>query len=199
MQKLNPAVYYKKDMRIEIDGHKGYGTLVVQPLPEHRIKVKFGGKGDMVTLKTCHREEEMLDLGRRESFNFIPDEIMEQSGYCYLEIEAFDKEGRHSWGLVDFNNEKFQLPAHIRCNGSSYNSRGVTVCQSKEGLLQRIEFTEEVVMSSLAKCGTLPTEDGKVFVFNMPNRECTFIFKGTSGKMHKLLTIGYEEIIIRDL
>lgn len=199
-QKLDPLVYYKRDMKIEVNGRKGYGTLVVPKSGKYEIKAWFPGKGDLLTIKTCHREHEWEKTGRREKFNFRPTEGLEDSGLCYLEVAAFEhKKGRHAWAMVDFETERFTLPATIKCNGATYASNGVTICQAKEGSIQYVEFSERVTPARQGKCGALNSNDDQIFQFKMPNRECTFLFKGRSGKLHKLTTIGYEQLLIREL
>ena len=200
-QKLDPLIYYKRELRMDVNDHKAYGTMVIPKSDKYKIKIKFPGKGDLVTLKTCHRETEQEKLGRSEKMYFYPNKGMEDTGMCFLEIAAFEhKKGRHAWGIIDFESDLFTLPAHVKCNGNSYNSRGTTVCQSKEGLLQEIEFPEAVVGSDKALCDKLPFDkDNKKSRYKTSNRECTYIFKGKSGRFHKLTTIGYEKIIIREL
>lgn len=201
-QRLDPQIYYKKDMKVRVNGYVGNGVLVVPKSSEYDIKAWFKGEGDLVTMSTCHREVEWEDLGSREEFKFKPVKGMEDNGKCLMELAAYEhKRGRHSWAIIDFENTLFQLPALVKCNGSTYNSRGVTICQSKEGLYQQISFPEPVTFSKLSKCEPLPiSNDGKVSKFKMPNRECTFIFKGKeTGRLHKIMLVGYEEIIIRQL
>lgn len=201
-QKLDPLIYYKRDMQVEVNGFKGEGTLVVPKSNDYRIRAKFRGKGDLVTLKTCHREQEMEKLGWRETLNYVPNKGLEDDGKCYLELAAFEhKKGRHSWVLVDFESDLFKLPALIKCAGSTYNSRGVTICQSKEKLVQQIIFPEPVELSEKAKCyAKIEKPVSNIWEFHTPNRECTFIIRGKeSGRFHKLTLIGYEKIIIREL
>jgi hypothetical protein len=189
-------------MQVEVNGFKGVGTLVVPRSQDYRLRAKFRGKGDLVTLKTCHRENEMEKLGRSERLTFKPVGGLEDDGKCFLEVAAFEhKKGRHSWFMLDFENEQFTLPAFVKCNGSTYNSRGVTICQSKEGLVQVLEFPEPVKISEKAKCfDSIKKPSGAYWEFNMPNRECSVIAMGMeSGRMHKITLIGYEKIIIREL
>jgi len=199
-QKLNPQTYYKRDMLIEINGHKAEGTLVVPKADDYEIKAKFRGKGDLVTLQTCHREEQQEKLGKDEKILFIPVKGLEDAPGCFLEIAAFDHKGRHSWSLIDFENDLFQLPALIRCNGVVYNSRGVTICQSKQGLLQEIEFSEPVIQAESGSCGKLSSSTGMTLRYAIKPKICTYVFEGVeSGKLHKLTTLGGEKIIVRKL
>lgn len=204
-QKLDPQVYYKRTMHLKVNKVERRGVLVVPKASKYKIKAWFPGKGDLVTMKTCHREIEAEKLGTRETFDdFIPSLEMEDDGLCYLEIAAFEhKRGRHSFGIIDFENPKFNLPARVKCSGETYESRGTTICQSREGLTQKITFSEPVYLSPKAKCydkiANSFSVDKKVLSYKSPNRECTFILQGSSGRLHKLMTIGYEDILIREL
>lgn len=197
-QKADAEIYYKRDMYVEVNGRKAYGTLVVPYADKYKIKVKFPGKGDLVTLSTCHREEEHEKLGRFERIEFKPT-YKEKDGLCSLEIAAFEyKKGRHAWALIDFESSQFTLPAKVKCNGKQYESRGTTICQSKQGLYQELEFYEPVTISNLAKCSNLEVDGNKVR-FKVKPKECTYIIVGNSGFYHKLKVIGYEDILIRRL
>lgn len=197
-------VYYKRDlwMRVGPQGgksnpHEGVGALVVPHAPSYWFNVRFPGQGDLVTIKTCHRETSLEKAGTKEGFMFTPVAGLEDTGLCFLEISVFEEgRGRHAWGIIDFENPQFNLGAVLKCNGSTLVSRGTSICSSKAGLIQRIEFPEPVVGSNKSKCEQLPIT-GRVIQFKMPERECTYIYKGASGKLHKLTTIGHEKILIR--
>ncbi len=67
---IKKGVFYKRDMRIEYDGHKGIGVLV---LPEKilydSIEIKAKGRLDLFTFETCHavptREDAWDENGAR--------------------------------------------------------------------------------------------------------------------------------------
>jgi hypothetical protein len=115
--------------------------------------------------------------------------------------------GKHSFAFLDMETKDATLPATIKCNGNNYVSNGVSVCQSKEGLEQSIEFDTPVVWSPEAalrkQCRDIKYEilNGNRIIYEIPNRECVYIFteKGGDFRQHRLNTIGYEEILIREL
>jgi hypothetical protein len=197
---LDSDVYYKRDLQMKIsgrEGREGRGHVVAPHQDVYEINIKFPGKGDLVTFKTCHREIEVEKAGTSETVPYRPVAGIENTGLCFLEISVFEQgAGRHAWGIIDFENPQFTLDAVLKCNGSTTVSRGTSICASKAGLIQRIEFPEAVVGSDKSKCPPLPTA-GRVVEFKMPERECTYILKGASGKLHKLTTIGHEKILIR--
>lgn len=204
IQTPDPEVYYKRDMDLEVNGISYPGTLVVPKSGRYNMKIRFPGKGDLVLLRTCHREEELEDLGSSEQLYYYPATGLEDTGKCYLEVAAFSKkDGQHSWGMVDFQHEMWKLPAVLKCNGQTHNAQGVSICQSKFGLIQEVVFSEKISLSEKAKCfSKLDFEikdGGSVIRFIMPKGECAFVIRGESGKMHKLTTIGYEQILLREL
>ena len=202
-QKLDPLVFYSRDMGLNVNGYKSSGTIVVPKNNKYKIKLNPPGyaKMDFIILKTCHKEISVEKAGRKETIWHEPNVGIEDTGLCMAEISALEhKLGRHSFANIDFESDLFQLPSLVKCNGNTYNSRGTTICQSKEGLVQVIEFPEEVIPATTGKCGVLPSVDNKTFKYKTPNRICSFIFKGkVSGKFAKLTTIGYERLAIRKL
>ena len=81
-------------------------------------------------------------------------------------------------------------------NGQTYISNGVSVCQSKEGLFQKIKFNTPVKTATNADCNI--KGEGTEFEFKIKKDYCVTLFKElNSGKLHKLTTVGYENILIR--
>lgn len=207
-QKLDPRVNYPKDLKIKVNGHKGVGTLVVPIAPVYNFEVTSLGKLDLFAYSTCHREkyqEKAWDDGWFSSeyetkFEYRPNAV--ERGHCPLQMGAYEKKkGRHGWGLIDFEDGSSNLPALISCNGDAYNSRGVTLCQSKAGLLQKIEFNEPVLYSPPGGCPISKVTEDKIFEIILPRGECVYMFlekKKDSNRSHRLTTYGYDEIILRE-
>lgn len=208
-QKLDPAAFYKRDMRIEVNGHVGDGVLVVPKSAKYKFEIHAKGKLDLFTFTTCHREYTKEKAGESGWFGnsrlveteYSPVKPMETDEACPVLLGGYEqKRGRHSWAFVDFETDTHKLPAQVTCNGSVYNSRGVTACQSKVGLIQLIIFSVPVVWSKKGKCGELsnPT-DKKTFRFRIKKNRCVYEFKEAGGaRWHRLTTIGYEKILIRE-
>ena len=211
-QELDPKIYYKRDMSIKIDGHKHEGIAVLPGKIRQKIEFKSAGKMDLFTFTTCHREHTNEDATsffnkKKVTFEYTPEPQHEGTGSCPIQVAGYDINGKHTWAYMDMETLDATLPATLKCNGKTIKSNGVSICQSKEGLVQSIKFQNEVVFSPEAslrkKCREIDykTEDNKEFIFKMPNRECTynFISLRDSEKKHRLTTIGYEAILIREL
>lgn len=210
-QKLDPRLFYKRDMKIEVNGFKGEGVLVVRSANNYDFAVDARGRLDLFTFTTCHREETKEKAGEgglfgnkhKRTWNFVPVNGMEAGGIsCPVQLGGYEKvKGRHSWALVDFEHPDLTLPAKIKCNGSVYNSKGVSICQSKTGLIQEISFTTDVLTTKQKheNCPPLESKDMKVFRYEIPKGQCVYRFltKGGDAAWHRHTTIGYEKILIR--
>jgi len=217
LQELNPATYYVND--VCVTWHKsrreevkfcGAGTL---PYAEsYDLTIQNDGKLNFFAMTTCHRENttENPDKGifRKDGkikVTYTP--TVEKGRACALYIAAYNRQGKHGWAAVFFENPRFQLKAKIECNGETYASNGVGVCQTRRKLITRIQFEDVVVplkpvngpAERSSDCPVLDTKDNKLFEFLMPTRECVygFVDKATR-KVNQFNTIGYEQLIIRE-
>lgn len=208
IQQLNPEIFYKRDMTLNVNGIKGEGTLVIPRYQYYNFDVIAHGDLDLFTLDTCHREIAVSDAGdhgifgnkRHVNFNLALDEGIETGSSCPVRMGGYEKiKGRHSWALVDFEDEEDTLPAEIKCNGVDYSSNGVTVCQSKEYLLQQIIFEVPVVVSPTAACPMPDAPDKKTFTFPIAPKECVYAFTEIAQphRTHRLTTLGYAAILLR--
>lgn len=208
-QKLDPKVFYKRDMQVRVNGHAGEGVLVVPRSDSYEFDIEAKGKLDLFTFSTCHREQTKEKAGKkgwfsdkkRRKFIYNPVPIESEHLACPAQLGGFErKRGRHSWAFIDFEHPSLNLPARVSCNGSVYNSRGLTACQSHMGLIQEIKFAQPVIVAEKNVCIILKSKDDLTFRFKMPKGRCTFRFVNKTGpeKWHRLTTIGYEKILIRE-
>jgi len=203
-QKLQTEIFYKRDIQININGKEIDGVGVVPMSNEYKIEIEAKGDLDLFTLSTCHREianERAWNSGlfpnkRKTKVNFKPTEI-EIEDYCPMMLGGYEiTKGRHSWGVVDFKTKEETLDARLICNGVDSNFNGVSICQAKEGLLQRIIFNTEVTVDPDEDC-QLPILKGKIFEFSIKKGLCVYAFKGQNKELHRLTTVGYEHIMLR--
>lgn len=210
---ITSEVFYKRDMILEVGGVRGEGAIVVPLKSVVPFYVTARGDLNLFTLTTCHREETAEDAGnvtertgwlfkrtitkkREVKFDFKPT-LIESQGGCPIQLGGYEEQkGRHSWGLVDFETPEATLPAILECNGQVVSAKGVSVCQSRVGLIQSIKFSVPVKVSPDAECGLGKTE-GDVFEFPIPRGQCVFAFMSADQKIHRLTTLGYEQVLIR--
>lgn len=213
MPVASSEVFYKRDMILEVGGVKGEGALVVPLKNVIPFLVTARGDLDLFTFTTCHREETAEDAGnvtertgwlfkrtitkkREVKLDFRPT-LIEGAGGCPVMLGGYEQsKGRHSWGFVDFETPEATLPAILNCNGLVLSVNGVSVCQARMGLIQSIKFPVSVRVSPEASCDLGKTE-GDSFEFPIPKGQCVFAFMAQDERIHRLTTLGYEQILIR--
>lgn len=209
LQKQKPNVVYKMDSHICVNDRCDYGIVVSEAKDNYRIKVQTHAKVEKLSVISCHREMFINKRSREFEFDFVPNPGIEaepdNSLPCPIQIGAYDKEGRHSYGFIDFNTKGLTLPFELKCNGQRVSAaKGVAACQSLQGLVQGLEFRYPVRLSpdSDSGCSLLETTDNKSFLFKISKGTCTYVFcepkKSGFGRCGRLTTIGYEQIVIHD-
>ena len=85
-----------------------------------------------------------------------------------------------------------KLKAIVQCNGSNKQYNGVSACEAKRMLKQKIVFNEEVIMTS--DCIENKTLFGKSFEL-VPNKdECLYIAETKKGLKHKHTLLAFDKI-----
>lgn len=203
-QDLSTSYYYKRDISITLNKIDYTGVAVIPYQAEYEFLFQSPGRLNMFVFTTCHREVniENAKVGtvfvdkNAVKFKYIPSFPLEK-GYCPIFISAYDLKGQHSFGMIDIINPEVSLSAKLSCNGEKLMNNGASICQSKEGLIQSIEFPVEVIVSS--KCNIEP-KSGTLFTWKMQAKECVYSFmeKLSPNREHRLTTIGYQSILIRE-
>jgi hypothetical protein len=214
-QKLDPMVYYKKDLMIEYDGEDYYGVAVLPYKDEYKIRIKAHGEMNTFSVVNCHMEKDTANpdgkyfLKGRTTIRHKPSPI-EKEGDCPLHIAVFNEKKKHGWGFIAFEHPSYTLPAVVHCNGEVEKYNGVSVCSTRQGLKQRIIFSEEVLVGHGVSGPSQRSEPcppilsygsrrGKTFDYKLPSRECSYIFTSiATGAEHILHNIGHEDSIVRD-
>lgn len=191
------GTHFRKELEMEVNGITGVGTMVVPASIKYTIKIKMDERSERIKLSTCHRDYDIKKSGwtgrKNHVFEFFPATDIENEGYCPIFIAAFDLQGQHAWGMVEIKNRG--LIAHLYCNGSSFKKTGVSLCQSREGLLQRISFLENVDFASDDKSCEIMTQNKKVFDIPLRSGICVYVFRNRKQKkIHRLTTFGYNKV-----
>lgn len=212
-KKLNPLVYYERDLRFEEDDIKFTGIGVLPFKDKYKIKVKGYGKLNVFTYDNCHRnrksenpDDGIFHKNGKTTINYEPNEV-EKSRQCPLYVTSYNKEGKHATGIIYFENPRFKLKAKMICNGVTKHFNGTGACQANEKSIQKIFFDKAVLVSKPANgnsernvpCQELKRLDEKTFEFNLSNRECNYIIEEKETKLRMILnTVGSEDFIIRE-
>jgi hypothetical protein len=202
---MEPTTYYKMDMVIKNKGRVGTGLVILAEKELYTIELESKGRFHYFTFKTCSREiskenaDRKLFKRHKVKINYRPNTI-EQRGGCFVEVRAFDKDGKHSQGLIAFEDKYQTLPAMVICGGETGNYVGISACQEREGLTESITFENEVAIFVKRKGCELDKKKGKNFEFQIKKGPCyyTAMELKKPNRIHTFLTYGHEGNLIRE-
>lgn len=182
---------FHKNMMVAIDSEKGKRGVQVAPRkPSAILHISTPQKPEFVRITTCHREDIIRKPGKRFDYRYTPTAI--ETGYCLMEIAAFDEDGEHGWHLIDWKEDE-QLEAEISCSGKKERAVGASMCQSRAGLLQRVVISgADISHKSIEGCPIVDHSNG-YFEYEMKKGKCLFVF--SDGKdIHRHTAFGYAEV-----
>lgn len=192
--------FYKMDLYIYSEEKSGIGTLVLPRRSNYSIYIESDGKINLLTFRTCSREISIQDprqgLSRKKfTIDYKPNEI-EQAGMCQTEVMALNIEGKNSLGFIDFEDLSTTLHAINICGGVTELTGGVSICQERENMIEKIKFDVEV-MAMPNNC-KLDAERGTEFTYVMPRGRCVIAFVETRlpHRTHRHTLLGYESQLL---
>lgn len=196
---LDTQKSYRKTLRFEVNGEKAKGIYTAKKNKSYHLEISTPQKPSLVKITSCHQERVFVKPGKELSYEYKPyTEIEANDLPCIVEISVLSEEGKNQWGILDFQLDSERLPARVACNGDTANAKGSYVCQSREGLIQEIEFSEDVYAQFPEGCNKITHENGSRFFYQTTEGMCFYIFSNKNGDLFRLVTYGYNEIILDD-
>lgn len=202
-EKIDLNKTYKLDAWItdKAQGKEAEGMIVLDLKPLLTLQITASAKIDYVSFRSCSREEVQEDprtgLSRKTfSINYRPNEI-EMAGNCPVTVSMFNNKNMVAVSFIDFQDSFTTLPATVICEGTTTQSKGVSVCQSRVESIERIRFDTEVMVSPDKGC-ELDKDRGKEFTFKLGLNYCVYAFVEIKPphRSHKLSVYGYDSIQI---
>jgi len=200
---LNPNSIYVKNMPMTVNGKIGTGVISVPVANSYRIDITLESKPEIIRFYNCHRElilEKTALTGLKQSFYLAPLAGIETDGFCPIYIDALDLSGINASGIIEVQNEL--LKSAVFCGGAVSNNVGVSICQARVGLSQRILFTEEVIFEKLdGACSDLiPLSHMSGFDVTVSKGLCVYTFYSKkSDSFHRLVTFGYTDVLLKSV
>lgn len=217
-QILDQTIFYKRDLRVNLDGSWIEGVTVVPRKESYNFQFQAHEDLTYLIIRTCHREDTykpeqpyflFIPIGNKEvKYKYTPTDIEKQE-LCPLRADIYDaKKGEHSWLFVDFQDPTLTLEGEIICSGNIEQFHGAGVCQVRTGLIQEFRFKEPVrfappmglsdyslVRSS--KC-ELPVDKGNnIYELKVGDEECVYLVENRAGERARIITIGYKGLLVR--
>lgn len=207
-QSLDPALFYKRDVGIEVNGKAYEGVTVLPHAETYDITLVPKGSIDLMLIRSCHREYTVEKKASgwfifknqpKYTYKYTPVKGIEDERVCPLRIEVFDSaRGQHSWAFLDAENPKYQLWYQLTCNGETVTAHGVGICQAKERTFQRLTFSEPVRFAPQEdKRCSAPTKINGSYEIQAQKGECLYHFDTQDGKLGRLTMVGFQGVLIR--
>lgn len=204
-----PNVTYKFDIKGTVNGVAFDGVGVVPYSTDYQMNIVSRVDVDMLLINSCHRSIQFpsaIELGwfdkkRGFAYDFQPNE-MENNGSCLVKISSLNKDSNteNAWAILDFQTPESTLPSTQQCNGDYSSSTGVSICQSKTGLVESIKFTVPVEMASSAPC-PFTTKDNYSWKYQIADGVCVVDFHEIASphRKHRHTSVGFNAVQIRNV
>ena len=210
-QQLKSEKLYRNDLVLkkitakDVSGKKLWekknikGVVVLPRAFHYEIKVKSKGELDLLIWETCSQQHSVEARDDDATINFSLNPL-ERACDETLKIKGVEeKRGRDSFATIAFASPKYKnKEPWVLCNGKYERSeQGTSICQSKKGLRQYIEFKETAFLAPREEACLKPEGwEGKKLVFDMVDRNCVRNFGDLKGQKHRLILMPYDDIII---
>ena len=199
VQQISLEKSYRKDLSLVINSRPFIGVGEAASAEEYSITIKHKYRIDFLNIETCHRSISIQDafyrkvLKNRKKFvyNYIPSELEED---CFLEVSIITKKEPYAFGTIVFQSKNYKLKSLLSCNGELKKTQGTSICQSKIGLNQLINFNGSKT-SVKGSCNIKRINDSS-FKYTMTKDYCLWVFKNDLG-FHRHYSFGYNQIILR--
>lgn len=181
----------------------GRGLLALESGKPYDFKFRWKERAELIKITTCHREtvieaNRIFHSKKEFDWRYVPT-ALELDGVCPLFIGAYDTKGQHSWAYVDFRLPTEKLKAHVNCSGLSLDYVGLSVCQARKGLMQRISFKSKVIHNVSDGCSRLDDLGNNSFEISTERGLCHYVFSDVKSKqVHRLTVYGYEDVLLRE-
>ena len=206
-----PQAQYKFDLSGDVNGtpFQGVGVIPLSASNNYTLTINSAVSVDMITIESCHRswsDQDMpIEVGNwfkanhGFTFNFSLADGIENLGTCLWRIGAYNKTGNpQAWAILDFITPESTLPAVNKCDGDQGSTRGVSICQSKAGLDEEIDFDVpvEVADATDPKCKPRVPKDAKHWFYVLPNQTCVVYFQEIAPphRLHRHTFFGFSSI-----
>ncbi len=190
--------FYSRNASFEVNGLKGFGTLVAPRAASYDMRIRSEADMDFLLIQTCGREVAIEKAGDDFKYTYTPN-VVETTRACPIQFFGVEKgKNRRTVGWMDMEDPRHVMPGDLCCNGTCRKTQGVSACESGAGLIQRLTFPGPMIASSPdLKCKIGSVDGSQVFEFKIPRGECLHVFaeKAAPHRTHRLSTYGFDETL----
>jgi hypothetical protein len=200
--------YYRAEIKFTI-GDRSYKGLAVTPfLSTIQITLQSPVALDRLEISSCSRHVVLRDVDSSpggwwgssgKTTYFYTPTANESEGNCPIHFQAFSKDVQKAWGMVFIRTDQ-TLPATLDCNdtaGSHNGWAGISPCQTKAGMDQRISFDVPVQYKASAECQITPVTDSHDTAFKVRSTGGFCKASFSDGKrFNDLVLLGYNQVVV---
>ena len=215
---LTPGVYYKRDMAFSVTGIPGgefQGVTVLPQRSEYEFTIEpKSDSPDLLIMRSCHREDSFeksqksflfIPIGdNKYKYTYKPVIGVETGRVCPLRGDAYHEEknnSQHSWLFCDFEapQDGYTILAELTCNSVRDMTYGVAACQARVGLVQTIQFSEEIrwAKPQPPACSPWIDKGGNRWELSVNSGECLYHAYNKNKDLFRITTIGFHGIHLR--
>jgi hypothetical protein len=171
------------------------GTGVVQRQSALLFRFSIPKNTIRFNIKTCHQDKWWIrpDTSKPFEWRWTPEMFLENVDSCILTASAITDKGEFWGAMVDFITGE-ELPARLGCNGDKLTGKGVGLCQSARGLIQRICFDEVTVAAGKSDCPQLVSDGGWCYMWSIGAGLCAYQFLNKAKLRYRLTSYGYSDV-----
>lgn len=215
-QPLEPGVFYKRDMRFNVEGlgeFQGVSVLPKRDSYKFTIEPKEDSP-DLLIVRSCHREDSFeknqksflfIPIGKNKyEYTYVPVPGVENGRVCPLRGDAYHEgknNSQHSWFFIDFlaPDDGYKIMGELTCNGAKEVNQGVAVCQVRKGLVETLQFYEEIRWASPkpSTCNKWVDKGNFRWELTVSSGECIYHAYNQQKDLFRITTIGFAGINLR--
>ena len=186
----------RSSLKFTVDNKTYEGIAMLQRKAYRRFQFHMPENTYIFMLRTCNGKVVEPNPGKSFSYDYSPIMGLENMDSCYMDASAITKKGEEYRAIIDFTDGN-TLPATLDCNRETTQHTGAAICQSEEGLTQRITFEEEVVYVTSDKCPALRPGDWLQYSYevDLAPSFCIYKFMDRRKRKFRLTTYGYTTIL----
>lgn len=216
-----PSVVYEADLYGTVDGQPFTGVFVGSAGSSHSFSIQSKTDVNVMTIQSCHRFMHFEDViqtgwfqpnrGFTTSYDDAPG--IEDTGYCVVRLGAFTKQVVNgvpvgqAYAIGLFHSAKYALPGENICNGADGGTTGSSICQTMNGLIERLRFKGQVITARPKPDGSglvpqmcaVHQVDSNTWEYTMPVGECVVEFGEVAAPQRKYIHLarGFSNIQYR--
>lgn len=175
----------------KVEGISYKGVATVPRKSNQKFEFDFNSDIAWALFSTCHRDFKIKNPKGYWKWYYVPAMFIENVGSCILIHKQITTKGTEHFAIVNFSAGE-SLKATMACNGSKTEEVGASICQAREGTIQRLWFHKPVKAYTDDSCPPI-SENGYRMEYKIKSDFCAYLFIDADGEIHRHVSYGYTQ------